>query len=162
MGAPSTEPGKVGGHGTMAKQLPSSPFVSVPDKRSYRPADEWGVYNGTTFEERGHDRQEQAAIGLSYAGQSAIKMRIGQVAEEMNADKNPPLFEGRVAFALGKLLHEVLQPGEQHDLVNSLTCGLPIEGGSDAVLYLASEAIRALPGGQWDNVFSLLDQGGRP
>ena len=53
-----------------------------------------------------------------------------------------------------------LQPGEQHELVNSLECGLKIEPVSDAVLYYASEAIRALPDGQWDHVFSLLDQGG--
>jgi hypothetical protein len=145
----------------MAKQLASIPFVSASDKPSYRQPDEWGVYNGTIFEEQQHHRQERAATRTS-SGQCETNNRITQIAEELNAEKNPPRYEGRVAFALGKLLHEILQPGEQHDLVNSLTCGLQIERGSDAVLYFASEAIRALPGGQWDNVFSLLDQGGRP
>ena len=162
-GAQSTEPVKVGGfETTMARQLPSIPFVSASDKPSYRPPDEWGVYNGMIFEEREHNRQERATTRTSSAGQCEINKCGTQAAEEINAEKNPPPFEGRVAFALGKLLHEILQPGEQHDLVNCLTCGLQIERGSDAVMYFASEAIRALPGGQWDNVFSLLDQGGRP
>jgi hypothetical protein len=146
----------------MAKQLPSVPFVSASDKPSYRQPDEWGVYSGTIFEEREHDRQERDATRTTSVRQCEINKRITHVAEVVYAEKNPPPIEGRLAFALGKLLREILQPGEQHDLVNSLTCGLQIECGSDAVLYFASEAIRALPGGQWDNVFSLLDQGGRP
>ena len=145
----------------MAKQLPSIPLVSAPDKPSHRPPDEWGVYNETILEEREHDRQGQATNGITCVGQREIKKRMAQVAEDVNAEENPAPFESRVAFALGKLLHEILQPGEQHDLVNSLACGLQIDRGSDAVLYYASEAIRALPDGQWDNVFSLLDQGGR-
>ena len=162
MSAPSTEPGEVGGHEiTMAKQLPNIPFVSATDRPSYRPPDEWGVYNGTAFEEPEHGRQERAANGIGYGGRRETKKRIAQVTEKVNAERNSNCSEDRVAFALGKLLHEILQPGEQHDLVNSLTCGLQIERGSDAVLYFASEAIRALPGGQWDNIFSLLDQGGR-
>jgi hypothetical protein len=163
-GAQPTEPVKVGGFETiMAKPLHSIPYGSASDKPSYRPPDEWGVYNGMTFDHSEHSRQERAATRTgSTAGQCEINKRITQVAEEINAERNPPPSEGRVAFALGKLLHEILQPGEQHDLVNSLTCGLQIERGSDAVMYFASEAVRALPGGQWDNVFSLLDQGGRP
>jgi|HubBroStandDraft_2_1064218.scaffolds.fasta_scaffold78486_2 hypothetical protein len=146
----------------MAKPLPSIPYVPASDKTSYRPPDEWGVYNAMTLDEREHCRQERAGTRSGSAGQSEINKRNTQVAEETNAEKTLLPSEGRVAFALGKLLHEILQPGEQHDLVNSLTCGLQIERGSDAVMYLASEAVRALPGGQWHNVFSLLDQGGRP
>jgi len=86
--------------------------------------------------------------------------QLPNIAEEMNAERTPPPLEERVAFALGRLIREILPPGEQHDLVNSLTRGPQIERSFDAVQYFASEAIQALPCGQWENVFSLLDQGG--
>ncbi len=146
----------------MAKHLPSIPLDSTPHKSSYRRPDEWGVYNPSIFEEPVPDIRERAATRITYIGQREIKRRVAHVAEEGDAENNSAPFEGSVAFALGKLLHAILQPGEQHELINSLECGLEIEPVSDKRLYYASEAIRALPDGQWNHVFSLLDQGGRP
>jgi hypothetical protein len=154
------EPVKVGGFkSSMAKHLTNIPLDATPHKSSYRRPDEWGVYNEATFEELQHDVRKRAATRVTCVGQQEMKQRVAHEAENVNPEDHSAR-EHRVAFALGKLLHAVLQPGEQHELINSLECGLKIEPVSDAVLYYASEAIRALPDGQWDDVFSLLDQGG--
>ncbi len=144
----------------MAKHLSSISPDSATHKSSYRQPDEWGVYNEAAFEEPGRVIRQRAATRIACVGQAEIQKRLVQVPEIGNAADHSAPVDGRVAFALGKLLHAVLEPGEQHELVNSLECGLKIEPVPDAVLYYASEAIRALPDGQWDDVFSLLDQGG--
>jgi hypothetical protein len=153
-------PGKIGGNEvTLAKRIHPLPFITAPGKPPYRPPEEPGTINGITFEERECNRQERAAIpGMSNAGQRQINNRLAELANE---SKGPEPSEVRMAFALAKLLREVLQPADQRALVKALTDGSIIERKDDVLLFLASETIRALPREQWDSVFSLLDQGAR-
>jgi len=137
------------------------PFIPAVGSPAFKPQEERGVYNGVTFEERERNRKERETTGISNEGQRQIDNRLAAVAAEMNAEKEPLPSEIRVAFAIGKLLREILQPEEQRVLVKSLTRGPRIERNADAALYLASEAIRTLPERHWASVLSLLQQGGR-
>jgi hypothetical protein len=67
--------------------------------------------------------------------------------------------ETHLAFTMARLLGKILLPEEKDALVKILTHGPKIEhGGDNAVLYFASEAIRALPTEQWEVVLSLLSK----
>jgi hypothetical protein len=81
--------------------------------------------------------------GREFAGQSEASKSLSD--------------EQHLAFTLAELFRKLLRPDEQDELAKSLTHGPKIESSTGkAVLYLASETVRALPAEHWNSVAAVL------